>query len=66
MRTLSVTVTPLPLLTGDLLTSIDTVSTAGLAAFGVQFRVKGAVTISSVCWTGAVLAYSGGSGRCVG
>ena len=65
MRTLPVTVTPSPLLTGEPSTSIDTVSTGGLAALGVQFRVKGAVTISSVCWTGAVLAYSGGSGRCI-
>ena len=64
MRTLSVTVTVSPLVTGDPSTSIDTVSTGGLAALGVQFRVKEAVTISSVCRTGGVLAYSGGSGRC--
>ena len=63
MRTLSVTVTVSLLVTGDLSTSIDTVSTGGLAALGVQFRVKGALTINSVNWTGSVLAYSGGSGR---
>ena len=66
MRTLSVTVTVSKLVvTDELLTSIDTLSTGGLAALGVQFRVKEAVTISSVCWTEAVLAYSGGSGRCI-
>ena len=65
MRKLSVTVTVSPLLTSEPSTFIATVSREGLAALGVQFRVKGAVTISSVCWTGSVLAYSGGSGRCV-
>ena len=64
MRILSVTVTVSPLLTGEPSTAIDTVSTGGLAALGVQFKVKEAVTISSACWTGGVLAYSGGSGRC--
>ena len=46
MKTLSVTVTVSPLVTGDRSTSIDTVSTGGLAALGVQFRVKGAPTIN--------------------
>ena len=46
VRMLSVTVTVSPLVTGDLSTSIDTVSTGGLAALGVQFRVKGAPTIN--------------------
>ena len=46
MRTLSVTVTVSPLVTGDPSTSIDTVSTGGLAALGVQFRVKRAPTIN--------------------
>ena len=63
VRTLSVTVTVSPLVTGDPSTSIGTVLTGGLAALGVQFRVKGAPTINSVYWTGGVLAYSGGSGR---
>ena len=63
MRTLSVTVTVSPLVTGEPSTSIDTVSTGGLAALGVQFRVKGTPTTNCVCWTGSVLAYSGGSGR---
>ena len=34
-------------------------------ALGVQFRVKGAPTINRESWTGGVLAYSGGSGRCM-
>ena len=63
MRILSVTVRVSPLVTGDLSTFIDTVSTGGLAALGVQFRVKEAPTINRVSWTGLVLAYSGGSGR---
>ena len=46
MSTLSVTVTVSPLVTGDPSTSIDTVSTGGLAALGVQFRVKRALTIN--------------------
>ena len=46
MRTLSVTVIVSPLVTDEPLTSIDTVSTGGLAALGVQFRVKGALTIN--------------------
>ena len=40
MRTLSVTVTVSPLVTGDPSTSIDTVSTGGLAALGVQLKEK--------------------------
>ena len=40
MRTLSVTVTASPLVTGDPSTSIDTVSTGGLAALGVQLKEK--------------------------
>ena len=48
MRTLSVTVTVSPLVTGDLPTSIDKMSTGGLAALGVQFRVKGAPTINGM------------------
>ena len=63
MRTLSVTVTVSPLMTGEPSTSIDTVPTGGLAALGVQFRVKGAPTITCVYWTGLVSAYSGGSGK---
>ena len=46
MRTLSVTVTVSPPVTVDLSTSIDTVLTGGLAALGVQFRVKGTPTIN--------------------
>ena len=46
MRKLSVTVTVSPLLADEPSTSIDTVSTGGLAALGVQFRVKGVVTIN--------------------
>ena len=42
----SVTVTVSPLVTGDLSTFIDTVSTGRLAALGVQFREKGAPTIT--------------------
>ena len=38
MRTLSVTVTVSPLVTGDSSTSIDTMSTGGLAALGVQLK----------------------------
>ena len=38
MRTLSATVTVSPLVTGDPSTSIDTVSTGGLAALGVQLK----------------------------
>ena len=56
MTTLSVTVTVSPLVTGDLSTSINTVSTGGLAALGVQFRVKGAPTINgSVVILGRIL-----------
>ena len=40
MRTLSVTVTVSLLVTGDPFTSIDTVSTGGLAALGVQLKEK--------------------------
>ena len=40
MKTLSVTVTASPLVTGDPSTSIDTVSTGGLAALGVQLKEK--------------------------
>ena len=46
MRTLSVTVTVSPLVTGDPSIAIDTVFTGGLAALGVQFRVKEAPTIN--------------------
>ena len=46
MTMLSVTVTVSPLVTGDPSSSIDTVSTGGLAALGVQFRAKGAPTIN--------------------
>ena len=46
MRTLSVTVTVSPLGTGDPSTSIDTMLAGGLAALGVQFRVKVAPTIN--------------------
>ena len=46
MRTLSVTVRVSPVVTGDSSTAIDTVPTGGLAAVGVQFRVKGAPTIN--------------------
>ena len=40
MRTLSTTITVSPLVTGDPSTSIDTVSTGGLAALGVQLKEK--------------------------
>ena len=40
MRILSVTVTVSPLETGDPSISIDTVSTEGLAALGVQLKEK--------------------------
>ena len=40
MRTLSVTVTVSPLVTGDPSTSIDTVSTGGLETLGVQLKEK--------------------------
>ena len=40
MRTLSVTVTVSPLMTGDPPTCIDTESTEGLAALGVQLKEK--------------------------
>ena len=40
MRTLSVTVTVSLLMTGDPSTSIDTVSTGGLAVLGVQLKEK--------------------------
>ena len=63
MRTLPATVTVSLLVTSDPSTSIDTVSTGGLAALGVQFRVKGVPTINCVSWNESVLAYSGGSGR---
>ena len=46
MRTLSTTVTVSLLVTGDPSTSIDTVLTGGLAALGVQFRVKRAPIIN--------------------
>ena len=46
MRMLSVTVTASLLVTVDPLTSVDTILTGGLAALGVQFRVKGAPTIN--------------------
>ena len=40
VRTLSVTVTVSPLVTGDPSTCIDTESTGGLAALGVQLKEK--------------------------
>ena len=46
VRTLSVTMTVSPLVTADPSTCIDTESTGGLAALGVQFKVKGAPTIN--------------------
>ena len=46
MRTLSVTVTASLVVTRDQPTPIDTVSTGGFTALGVQFRVKGAPTIN--------------------
>ena len=46
MTMLSVTVTVSLLMTGDPSTSIDTVSTGGLAALGVQLKEKAAPTIN--------------------
>ena len=46
VRMVSVTVTLSPLVTGDRSTSIDTVSTGGLAALGVQLKEKSAPTIN--------------------
>ena len=59
MRTLSVTVTVSLLVTGDLSTSIDTVSTGGLAAFGVQLKEK-EVPVIRRAWLRGVVS-SGGS-----
>ena len=61
MTMLSVTVTPSPLMTGDPFTSIDTVSTGGLAALGVQFRVKEVPVVRRVGLRGVV-----SSGRSAG
>ncbi len=59
MRTLSVTVTVLPLVTGDPSTSIDTVSTGGLAALGVQLKENEVPVIRRAGLRGVVS--SGGS-----
>ena len=59
MRILSVTVPVSSLVTGDLSTSIDTVSTEGLAALGVQLKEK---EVPVVKWAGLRgVANSGGS-----
>ena len=59
MRTLSTTVTVSPLVTGDPSTSIDTVSTGGLAALGVQLKEKEVPVIRRAGLRGVV--NSGGS-----
>ena len=59
MRTLSVTVTVLPLMIGDPSKAIDTVSTGGLAALGVQLREKEVPVVRRVGLRGVVS--SGGS-----
>ena len=59
MRTLSVTVTVSPLVTGDLSTSIDTVSTGGLAALGVQLKEKMEPMVKATALRG--VTSSGGS-----
>ena len=61
MRIVSVTVTLPPLMTGNPSTSIDTVSTGGLAALGVQFRVKEVPVVRRVGLRGVV-----SSGRSAG
>ena len=53
MRTLSVTVTVSPLMTGDPPTCIDTESTEGLAALGVQFKEKEMPVVRRVGLRGA-------------
>ena len=61
MRTLSVTVTVSPLATGDPSTCIDTVSTGGLAALGVQLKEKEVPVVRRVGFREA-----GNSGRSAG
>ena len=62
MRTLSVTVTVSPLATGDPSTCIDTVSTGGLAALGVQFKENEV----PVVWSAVGLRGNGSSGGSIG
>ena len=50
VRTLSVSVTASLVVTRDQPTPIDTVSTGGFTALGVQFRVEGVPTINWVNW----------------
>ena len=59
VRTLSITVTVSLLATGDLSTSIDTVSTGGLAAPGVQLKENEVPVIRRAGLRGVVS--SGGS-----
>ena len=61
MRRLSVTVTVSLLVTGDPSTSINTVSTGGLAALGVQLKEKEVPVVRRVGLRGAV-----SSGRSAG
>ena len=63
MRTLSVTVTVSPLVTGDPSTSIDTVSTGGLAALGVQLKEKEVPVIRRAGLRG-VVSSGGSAGGC--
>ena len=59
MRTLSVTVKVSPLVTGDPSTSIDTVSTEGLEALGVQLKEKVEPIVKATALRG--VTSSGGS-----
>ena len=61
MRTLSVTVTVSLLVTGDPSTCIDTESTGGLAALGVQLKENGVPVVRSAVG----LRASGSSGGSV-
>ena len=63
MRTLSVTVTVSLVVTGDSSTSIDTVSTGGLAALGVQLKENEVPVIRRAGLRG-VVSSGGSAGVC--
>ena len=63
MRMLSATVTVSLLVTGDPSTSIDTVSTGGLAALGVQLKEREVPVIRRAGLRG-VVSSGGSAGEC--
>ena len=64
MRMLSVTVTVSLLVTGDPSTAIDTVSTGGLAALGVQLKEKMEPMVKATVLGGVTSSGGSAEGRC--